>query len=112
MRWLAAARLSRFSSALVAEVQAEATLMLGAKSGGKGLSESPGGQLFNSEQDIIWYMPSVHEIWGRVNTVVLCNSPKPRDLTYNIQQCSVPTNHLNTKQCRLKVKKLFLSWTN
>lgn len=34
MWWLAAAPLSRVSSALVAEVQTEATLMLGAKSGG------------------------------------------------------------------------------
>lgn len=36
MWWLAAAPLSQVSSALVAEVQTEATLMLGAKSGGGG----------------------------------------------------------------------------
>lgn len=69
--WLAAACLSQVSSALVAEVQAEATLILRAKSGEKGLSKSPSSQLFNSKQNIIYYLPSVHKIWGRVNTVVL-----------------------------------------
>lgn len=72
MLWLAAACLRQVSSVLVAEVQAEVTLMLGAKSGGKkGLSKSPGGRLFTPEQDIICYKPSVREIWGRVNTVAL-----------------------------------------
>ncbi len=35
VRWLAAARLRQVSSGLVAEIQTEATLMLGAKSGRK-----------------------------------------------------------------------------
>lgn len=47
--WLTAACLSQISSVLVAKVQAEATLMLRAKSGEKGLSKSPGSQLLNSE---------------------------------------------------------------
>lgn len=64
---LDAARLSRVSSALVAEVQAEANLMPRAKSGEKGLSESSHGQSFNSEQAVICYMPSVCEIWSREN---------------------------------------------
>lgn len=73
MWWLAAAPLSRVSSALVAEVQTEATLMLGARVEGgekkrKGLRKSPGSQLFNPGQDIICYMPSVHEIWGRIHS--------------------------------------------
>lgn len=74
MWWLAAAPLSRVSSALVAEVQTEATLMLGARVEGGGggkrkdLRKSPGSQLFNPGQDIICYMPSVHEIWGRIHS--------------------------------------------
>lgn len=41
MLWLAAACLRQVSSVLVAEVQAEVTLMLGAESGGKKALVSP-----------------------------------------------------------------------
>lgn len=37
------------------------------------LGKFPAGQLFNPGQDIICYMPSVHKIWGSVNTVGLYN---------------------------------------
>lgn len=53
VRWLADARFSRVPSALVAEVQAVANLMLGATRVEKGLGQFPCGQSFNPGQDVI-----------------------------------------------------------
>lgn len=89
MWWLAATRLSQVSSVLVAEVQTEATLMLGTTSGEKkkALSKFPAGQLFNPGQDVICYMPSAHKIWGSVNTVGTINAQSTQ-----LNQCWLKNN--------------------
>lgn len=70
MWWLAAIGLSQISIALMAEVQTMGSMILRAKNGKRGLCKSPGSQLFNPEQDIICFMPSVLGIWGTVDTVL------------------------------------------
>lgn len=87
MWWLAVGRLSDVSCALVAEVQTEPTLMLGATSAEKGHNKSPGSQLFNPEQDIICSVPSVHEIWGWVNNLVVCDNYIITTLQDLLHQC-------------------------
>lgn len=81
---LAAARLARLSCALVAEVQAEATLMLGTRSRETfSLVDPPAGQLFNPQQEIICDMPSAPEIWGRADTGAWCQEMHHRWILTN-----------------------------
>lgn len=67
--WLAAARLSQISGVLVAEVQAEATLMLGTASDKDRASVSSLLVNYSARGKKEFFMPSVREIWGSINSV-------------------------------------------
>lgn len=67
--WLAAARLGQISGVLVAEVQAEATLMLGTASDKDRVSVSSLLVNYSARGKKEFFMPSVREIWGSNNSV-------------------------------------------
>lgn len=77
MLWLAAARLRQVSSVLVAEVQAEVTLMLGAKSGGKKALVSPPVVNYSPQSKILFATSHLFVRSGAEKTLLLCilNAP-------------------------------------
>lgn len=71
MQLLAAARLIQLSSVFVAEVQTQATLMLGTTGEEKISPKVPRVVSYSTPHKINHYMPSVHHIWGKEKTSAL-----------------------------------------